>query len=177
MVNAFQKILNEFNRKPNKIWVNRGSQFYNNSFKKWLGDNGIEMCSTNNGGKSVIAERFIKTKNKIYKFMTTISKNVYIDKLDNIVKECNNTYHKKIKMKSINIKDNAYINFEKEVKNKDPKFNVGDYLRISKYKNIFAKGYMPNWSEEVFIITKTENTVPWTYVINDLNGQEITGTF
>ena len=177
MVNAFQKILNEFNRKPNKIWVNRGSQFYNDSFKKWLGDNGIEMCSTNNGGKSVIAERFIKTKNKIYKFMTTISKNVYIDKLDNIVKECNNTYHKTIKMKSINIKDNAYINFEKEVKNKDPKFNVGDYLRISKYKNIFAKGYMPNWSEEVFIITKTENTVPWTYVINDLNGQEITGTF
>ena len=109
--------------------------------------------------------------------MTTISKNVYIDKLDDIVKEYNNTYHKTIKMKPINIKDNTYINFEKEVNNKDLKFKVGDYVRISKYKNIFAKGYMPNWSEEVFIISKIKNTVPWTYVINDLNGEEITGTF
>ena len=109
--------------------------------------------------------------------MTTISKNVYIDKLDDIVKEYNNTYHKTIKMKPINIKDNTYINFEKEVNNKDPKFKVGDYVRISKYKNIFAKGYMPNWSEEVFISSKIKNTVPWTYVINDLNGEEITGTF
>ena len=108
--------------------------------------------------------------------MTTISKNVYIDKLDDILKEYNNTYHKTIKIKPINIKDNTYINFEKEVNNKDPKFKVVDYVRISKYKNIFAKGYMPNWSE-VFIISKIKNTVPWTYVINDLNGEEITGTF
>ena len=109
--------------------------------------------------------------------MTTISKNVYIDKLDDIVKEYNNTYHKTIKMKPINIKDNTYINFEKEVNNKDPKFKVGDYVKISKYKNIFTKGYMPNWPEEVFISSKIKNTVPWTYVINDLNGEEITGTF
>ena len=97
--------------------------------------------------------------------MTTISKNVYIDKLDDIVKEYNNTYHKTIKMKPINIKDNTYINFEKEVNNKDTKFKVGDYVRISKHKNIFAKGYMPNWSEEIFIICKIKNTVPWTYVL------------
>ena len=94
IVNAFQKILKESNQKPNKIWVDKGSEFYNNSFKKWLDDNGIEMYSTNNEGKSVIAEIFIKTlKNKIYKYMTTISKNVYIDKLDDIVKEYNNKYH------------------------------------------------------------------------------------
>ena len=81
ILNAFQKILNESNRKPNKIWVDKGIEFYNNSFKKWLGDNVIEMYSTNNEGKSVIAERVIKAlKNKIYKYMTTISKNVYIDK-------------------------------------------------------------------------------------------------
>ena len=136
------------------------------------------MYSTNNEGKSVITERFTKTlKNKIYKYMTTISKNVYIDKLDDTLKEYNNTYHKSIIMKPINIKDNRYINFEKEVNNKDPKFKVGDYVRISKYKNIFAKGYMPNWSEEIFIIKKIKNTVPWTYVINDLNGEKITGTF
>ena len=109
--------------------------------------------------------------------MTTISKNVYIDKLDDIVKEYNNTYHKTIKMKPINIKDNTYINFEKEVNNKDPKFKVGDYVKISKYKNIFAIGYMPNWPEEVFISSKIKNTVPWTYVINDLHGEKITDTF
>ena len=68
-------------------------------------------------------------------------------------------------MKPINIKDNTYINFEKEVNNKDTKFKVGDYVRISKHKNIFAKGYMPNWSEEIFIICKIKNTVPWTYVL------------
>ena len=178
IVNAFQIILKESNRKPNKIWVDKGSEFYNNSFKKWLDDNGIEMYSTENEGKSVIAERFIKTlKNKIYKYMTTISKNMYIGKLDDIVKEYNNTYHKTIKMKPINMKDNTYINFEKEVNNKDPKFKVIVYVRISKYKNIFAKGHMPNLSEEVFIFSKIKNTVPWTYVTNDLSGEEITGTF
>ena len=88
IINAFQKNLKESNRKPNKIWVEKGSEFYNNYFKKWLQDNDIVMYSTNNEGKSVIAERFIKTlKNKIYKYMTSTSKNVYIDKLDDIVKE------------------------------------------------------------------------------------------
>ena len=128
------------------------------------------MYSTNNEGKSVVAERFIRTlKNKIHKYMTSISKNVYIDKLGDFVDEYNNTYHTSIKMKPVDVKDNTYIDFEKEVNDKDPKFKIGDYVRISKYKNIFAKGYTPNWSEEVFIISKTKNTVPWTYVINDLN--------
>ena len=135
------------------------------------------MYSTNNEGKSVIAERFIRTlKNKTYKYMTSVSKNVYINKLDDVVKEYKNTYHTSIKMKSTDVKDNTYIDFEKKVNN-DPKFNVGDHVRISKYKNIFTKGYMPNWSEEIFIIKKIKNTVPWTYVINDLNGEEIIGTF
>ena len=136
------------------------------------------MYSIHDEGKSVIAERFIRTlKNKIYKHMTAISKNVYIDKSDDIVNEYNNAYHRTIKMKPVDVKDNAYINFEKEVNNKDPKFKIGDHIRISKYKNILAKGYTSNWSEEVFIISKIENTVPWTYVINDLNGEEIIGTF
>ena len=87
IINAFHIILKEPNRKPNKIWVNKGSEFYNNSFKKWLRDNNIELYLTNNEGKSVIAERFMRTmKNKIYKYMTSISKNLYIDKLDDIVK-------------------------------------------------------------------------------------------
>ena len=103
------------------------------------------MYSTNNEGKSVIAERFIRTlKNKIYKYMTSISKNVYIDKLDDIVKKYNNTYHTSIKIKPVDVKDNTYIDFKKEVNAKNPKFRVGDQVRISKYKNIFAKAYMPN---------------------------------
>ena len=183
IVDTFQKILDNSmelhsEQKPNKIWVDKGSEFYNNSFKKWLEDSDIEMHSIHNEGKSVDAERFIKTlKNKICKYMTVISKNVYIDKLDDIVDEYNNTYHRVINMKPIDVKDNTYIDFEKEVNNKDPKFKVGDHVRISKYKNIFAKGYTPNWSEEVFVISKIKNTVPWTYVINDLNGEEIIGTF
>ena len=109
--------------------------------------------------------------------MTLKSKNVYIDKLDDIVGEYNNTYHTTIKMKPINVKDNTYINIDNKINDKDPKFKVGDHVRISKYKNILATGYTPNWSEEVFVIKKVKNTVPWTYVINDLNGQEIIGTF
>ena len=110
--------------------------------------------------------------------MTSISKNVYINKLDDIVDEYNNTYHTTIKMKPIDVKDNTYINTAKEINERGPKFKVGDHVRISKYKNIFAKDYTPNWSEKEFVIkkVKVKNTVPWTYVINDLNGEKITGT-
>ena len=80
-------------------------------------------------------------------------------------------------MKPIDVKDNTYIDFGKEVDNNDHKFKVSDHVRISKYKNIFSKGYTPNWSEEVFVIKRIKNTVPWTYVIDDLNGEEIAGTF
>ena len=174
---AFQSILKQSNRKPNKIWVDKGSEFYNASFKKWLQDN-IIMYSTHSEGKSVVAERFIRTlKSKIYKYTTSISKKVYIDKLDDIVDEYNNTYHTAIKMKPTDVKDNTYINTDQEINEVDPKFKVGDHVRISKYKNIFAKSYTPNWSEEVFFIKKVKNTIPWTYVINDLNDEEITGTF
>ena len=130
-------------------------------------------------GKSFITEKFIRTlKSKIFKHMTAISKNVYFDVIDDIVNKYNNT----IKMKLVDVKDNKYVDSmelhsKKEVNDKDPKFKVGDRVRISKYKNIFSKGYTPNWSEEVFVVNKIKNTVPWTYVINNLNGKEITGTF
>ena len=85
-------------------------------------------------------------------------------------------------MKPVDVKDNAYIDSmelhsNKEVNDKDPKFKVGDHVRVSKYKNIFGKGYTPNWSEKVFMIEKCKNTVPQTYVINDINGGKIIGTF
>ena len=120
------------------------------------------MYSIHNEGKSIVAEKFIRTlKTKIYKYKTSISKNVYINKLNDIVNQYNNTYHRTIKMKRVDVK---------EVSDKDPKFKDGDHVRISKYKNIFAEGYTPNWSEKVFVNKKVKNTVPWTNVINDLNG-------
>ena len=113
IVNAFQKILKESDRKPNKIWVDKGSEFYNNSFKKWLKDNDIEMYLIYNEGKSVFAERLLRTlKTKTYKYMTSISKNLYINKLNDIVGEYNNTYHRTIKMRPIDVKDNTYIDFK-----------------------------------------------------------------
>ena len=109
------------------------------------------MHSTHNEGKSVVAERFIRTlKKKIYEHMTAVTENVYIDKLDDIMGEYNNTYHRTIEMKPIEVKDNTYIDSINKVNDKDPKFKVGDHIRISKYKNIFAKGCTQNWSEEDF---------------------------
>ena len=103
--------------------------------------------------------------------------NVYFDVLDDIVNKYNNTVHRTIKMKLINVRDDSFVEYNKESNKKDPKFKVGDHVRISKYKNIFAKGYSPNWSEEIFVINKIKITIPWTYVINHLNGEEITESF
>ena len=109
--------------------------------------------------------------------MTAISKNVYVDVLDDIVNKYNNTVHKTIKMKPIDVTDDYFAEYDEESNKKNPKFNVGDHVKISKYKNIFAKGYAPNWLEEVFVTNKISNTVPSTYAIRDLNGEKITGSF
>ena len=109
--------------------------------------------------------------------MTSVFKNVYIDKLDDIVNKYNNSYHRTIKTKPVDVKSNTYIESSKEIDNKNPKLKIGDAVRISKYKNIFAKDYTPNWSEEVFEIEKVKNTVPWTYINSDLNGEGIVETF
>ena len=107
--------------------------------------------------------------------MTSVSKNVYIDKLDDLVNEYN-TYHRTLKMKPTEVKDNTYI-YIKEVSDKDTKFKVADHVRMSKCKNTFPKGYIPHWSEDAFVIKDVQNIVPWAYVIKDLNGEEILGTF
>ena len=111
IVNAFQKIISK-GRKSNKIWVDQGSEFYNNYFKDFLKINNVEMYSTYNEGKSVVAERFIRTlKNKIFKHMTAISKNVYFDVLDEIVDKYNNTSRKTIKMKPIDVTGGSYAEY------------------------------------------------------------------
>ena len=109
--------------------------------------------------------------------MTLTSKNVYIDKLVDIVHERDNTYHNTIKMKLIDVKSSTYIDFGKENNDKDPKFKVSDHVRISKCKNIFAKSMAPNWSEEAFVIKLVKDNVLWIYIIEDLNGEEVVGKF
>ena len=178
IVNAFNKIIKQSNRKPNKIWVDRGSEFYNRDFKRWLSNNDIIMYSTYNEGKSVVAERFIRTlKNKLYKHMTATGKNVYYNVLDDIVNVYNNTKHNTIKMKPKDVKyDNKRVYIDEHNK-KGARYNVGDRVRTSHFKNIFAKGYTPNWSREIFIINKINDTVPYTYNLKDLNDGEIIGSF
>ena len=121
------------------------------------------MYSIHNKEKSVVVERLIRTlKTKIYKYMTSLSKNAYINKLDDIVNQYNNTYHRKTKVKPVDVKNNTYIDSSEKVNDKDPKLKVDDHGRISKYQKIFAKGYIPNWSEEVSVVKRAKNTVPWT---------------
>ena len=106
--------------------------------------------------------------------MTSVSKNLYIDKLDDIVNKDNNTYHSTVKIKTVDIKLSTYIDSSNEIIYEGPKSKIADIVRISKYKNVFAKGYVSNWSDNVFI-TKVKNTVPRSYIVSDLKGEEIVG--
>ena len=124
----FKKIITE-GRKPNKIWVDQGSEFYNNSFKRILKINSIEMYSTYNEGKSAVAERFIRTlKNKIFKHMTAVSKNISFYVLNDIVNKYNNTVHRTIKMKPIDVTFDSYAEYNEDSNEKDSKFKVGDHV-------------------------------------------------
>ena len=146
--------------------------------KSWLEKNDIVMYSTHNEGKSIVAKGFIKTlKNEIYKYITSISKYIYVDQLDDIVNKYKNTYHSTIKMKPFYVRSNTYVDSSRESNDKNPKFKIGDNVRISNYKNVFAKSYTPNWSEELLVIEKAKNTVPWTYIISDFKEEEIVRTF
>ena len=135
------------------------------------------MYSTYNEGKSVVAERFIGTlKNELYKHMTATDKDVYYDVLDDVVNKYNNSKYSTIKMKPIDFKNNKIVYID-EHNEKDSRFKVGDRVRTSRYKNIFAKGYTPNWSKEIFIVDKINDTAPYTCNLKDLNDEEIIGSF
>ena len=153
VTNGFNKIIKQSGRKPNKIWVDQGSEFYNHVFKRWLSKSNIIMYSSS----VVVAERFIRTlKNKLYKHMTATGKNVYYDVLDGIVNEYNNTKNNTIKMKPKDVENNNKRVYIDEHNEKHSRFKVGDRVRASKSKNIFAKGYTPNWSREIFIVDKIQ---------------------
>ena len=136
-----KKVLSDSNRKPHKMWVDQGSEFYNKSFKDVLKINDIDMYSTYSEEKSVVTERFIRTlKNKIFNHMTAISKNIYFDVLHDIGDKYNNTVHKTIKIKPIEVTGDYYAEYNEDSSNKkEPKFKVGHNVKISKYKNIFLK--------------------------------------
>ena len=136
----FKKLISK-GRKPSRIWVYQAGGFYNNLLKRFLKINNIEMYSTYNEEKPVVAEKFIRT---LKKHVAAVSRNVYVDVLDDIVNKYNNTAHRSIKMKSSDVTSDSYAEYNEDFNEKDPKFKVGDHVRISKYKNIFAKGYTQN---------------------------------
>ena len=116
-------------------------------------------------------------KNKIFKHVKAVSKNFYFDVLHDIVNKFNSTVHRSIKMKPVDVTSDSYAEYNEDSNEKDPKLKVGDHVRISKYEKIFAKGYTQNWSEDVFVFSKIKDTVPWTYVISDLNSEKITSFY
>ena len=181
---AFRVIVGK--RKPVYLWTDKGTEFYNSNFKEYLKENGITLYSTQNVEKSSVIERFNRTlKSKMFKQFTIQNSTVFTDILPQIVEEYNNTYHSTIKMtpKEASLKKNesiAYLNSyhdEPFPKFKKPSFKEGDKVRISKYRGIFDKSYKGNWSEELFVIYKTQPTIPITYRIKDLLGEDIKGSF
>ena len=176
IVNPFKNIISK--RKANKIWVDQGSELYNNNFKDFLKINNIEMYSTYSQGKSVVAKRFIRNlKNKVFKHMTAISKNVYFDVLNDIVNKYNNTVHKTIKMKPIDVKNDSYAEYNENSNKKGPKFKVDDCVRIQNTKTFLLKDILQIGQKRFLVLIKIKNTVPWTYVVSDLNGKKIIGSF
>ena len=176
---AFKQIFKE--RKQTKIWVDKGKEFYNKDVKSL-----IELYSTENEEKSSVVERWNRTmKEKMWKYFSANSTSVYIDVLDDLVEQYNNTRHSSIKMtpveaskkpNEIQVWRNMYPEHV-EIKTHHARFSVGDKVRITKKKKTFEKGYTPRWTEEVFTISAVQNTSPVTYKIPDLNGEEIQGTF
>ena len=179
VASALKTIFKE--RKPEKMWVDKGKEFYNTDVKEL-----IELYSTENEEKSSVVERWIRTmKEKMWKYFTTNSTKVYINVLPDLVREYNNTRHSSIKMTPVKAskKENELRVWRNlypkhlEIQNIKLKFSIGDKVRISKKKKTFEKGYTTRWTEEIFTITKIKRTSPITYKIADLNGEEIDGTF
>ena len=176
VLNAFIKIVNESNCKPNKLWVNQ-EKFCNRFMQTWFDNNDILMYSTHNEGKSVIAERFIKTlKAKVYKKMAANNNKSYLAYLNKLVDQYNNTYHCSIGKKPFDV-DYSDLTGENETNPKAPKVKVDDRVRKIKYKNIFSKGYTENWSRDILIIDSVLKFSRWMYKIKDLNREKIIGSF
>ena len=166
VLNAFIEIVNESNCKPHRLWIDQGREFYNKLMQEQLDNSDILICSTNNEGNSVIAERFTKTqKSKIYKRLTANDSKSYLAYLNKLVDQYNNTYHHSINKNPINVNYSA-LTGNIESNPKVPKFKVNDRVRTTKYRNIFSKAHSENWSREAFIIDSLLKTNLWTYKVN-----------
>ena len=183
---AFADIIKKYKRKPEYLWVDKGSEFYNKTFKEWLLQNDIELYSTFNAGKAVIIERFHKTlKSKMYKQFTIQNNTIWYNIIDKLVDEYNVTKHNSIQLTPVEAskkknQGTVYFNLYGDIEalKQKPKFKIGDKVRISKYKRkVFDKGYTPNWTEEVFTVDKIQYTNPITYKLKDLRGEDIQGSF
>lgn len=186
VLNALKDIIYKSKRKPNRLWVDQGKEFYNRDMKNFLKDNDIEIYSTYGENKASIIERFNKTMKEImFKYFTSNNTRRWVDVLDEIIKKYNSRKHKtigmtpkeasKIENEEIVI-ENTYPKVEEKVKEK-PKFKIGDFVRISRIKGTFEKGYLPNWSREIFQIYQILDTIPVTYKIKEFDGEPIEGSF
>ena len=184
VLDAFKEVIKHSNRSPKYIWVDEGKEFYNKDMTAWLKENNIERYSTHGEHKSAIVERFNRTlKEKMWKRFTAVNTRNWINMLDSLMNEYNNTKHTTIKMTPIegSMKENEagifeIINKASKIKNIQ-KFKLGDTVRISRIKGIFEKGYLPNWSEEIYKVIEVKNTIPYTYIIEDTSGERIVGSF
>ena len=183
VLEAFKKIVNESKMIPKHLWVDEGKEFYNKDMTQWLKDNDIVRYSTHGEHKSAIVERFNRTlKTKMWTRFTAENTQNWIDMLDKLMKDYNNTVHSTTKYKPTDAAENeseVWNNIEtsRVVERTVPKFSVGDSVRISRIKGIFEKGYLPNYSEELFKIVEVKRTDPVTYILKDLQDEVVTGGF
>ena len=181
IVNALKEIFKESGRRPAKLWTDKGREFFNKDVRDL-----VELYATENEEKSSIAERWIRTmKEKMFKYFTDNNTNKYIDVLPNLVEDYNNTVHSSTKLtptdaskeeNELKVWRNLYPDRYKTSR-LNPKFSVGDEVRITKKKKVFEKGYTTRWTEEIFTIKEIRETNPITYKLKDLKGEEIKGTF
>ena len=183
---AFADIIKKYKRKPEYLWVDKGSEFYNKTFKEWLLQNDIDLYSTFNEGKAVVIERFNRTlKSRMYKQFTIQNNTIWYNIIEKLVNDYNETKHGSIQLTPVEAskkkhQGTVYFNLygDIEASKQKPKFKIGDEVRISKFKRkVFDKGYTPNWSEEIFTVDKIQYTNPITYKIQDLRGKDIQGSF
>jgi hypothetical protein len=183
VASALNDIITSSGRKPTHVWSDKGTEFYNKHVKKL-----VELISTENEEKSCVVERWNRTmKDRMFKYFTANNTLRYVDVLDDMVTQYNNTKHSSIKMTPVQASNpenlyRTYMNLYGDIVHDNsprpkPKFKVGDKIRITVKKDVFRKGYLPRWTEELFTVSAIQYTDPITYKIKDLNGEEIKGTF
>lgn len=184
IIDSFEKLFKSSKRKPLKLWTDQGTEFTNNNFRKFLQDSNIDLYHVYNEGKACVIERFNRTLGEmIQKHLTSTNSSKYIDILQKLLDEYNTRTHSTIKMSPFeaSLPENRQevlkaFKPDYDMKQK-PKFKIGDRVRIYKYKKQFEKGYTPNWTEEIFVVSEIKKTTPITYGINDLEDEPILGSF